>query len=147
MPWIVLGYAFLDLYFVPMNGITLGAGKSGYVWVVSAIGAASNVALLFRTSHRGILAAAIASAAAYLVLFICVSICMRATMRTRASQSALPAFRRIVVAAVGCVYVAARLTTQSQGVAAIVLRLIWIAGLAGPAYACTGFARGRRACH
>ena len=44
--WIVLGYAFLGLYFIPMNGITLGAGRSGFVWIVSALGAASNVALL-----------------------------------------------------------------------------------------------------
>jgi O-antigen/teichoic acid export membrane protein len=127
--WIVLGYAFLGLYFVPMNGITLGAGRSGFVWVVSALGAASNVALLvIFVPSGGITAAAIASAAAYLVLFLCISVYARRPenpVRYRWSQL-LPA-----AALAGAVYAAATLTTPSHGAASIGLRLAWIAAFLG----------------
>jgi O-antigen/teichoic acid export membrane protein len=127
--WIVLGYAFLGLYFVPMNGITLGAGRSGFVWVVSALGAASNVALLvIFVPSGGITAAAIASAAAYLVLFLCISVYARRPenpVRYRWSQL-LPA-----AALAGAVYAAATLTTPSHGAGAIGLRLVWIAAFLG----------------
>jgi O-antigen/teichoic acid export membrane protein len=137
--WIVLGYAFLGLYFVPMNGITLGAGRSGFVWVVSVLGAASNVALLLIfVPADGIMAAAIASAAAYLVLFVCISVYARRPenpVRYRwpplLGAAALAAF----------VYVAATFTTPSQGGAAIGLRLVWIAAFLG---VCVGAYQLRR---
>ena len=69
VPWIVLGYGFLGLYFVPMNGATLAAGRSRFVWVATATAAAFNVGLLYLlVPSHGVEAAAIASAAAYGVL-------------------------------------------------------------------------------
>ena len=51
-------------------------GTPRLVWVVSVLGAASNVALLLIfVPSDGIMAAAIASAAAYLVLSICILVC------------------------------------------------------------------------
>jgi O-antigen/teichoic acid export membrane protein len=137
--WIVLGYAFLGLYFVPMNGITLGAGRSSFVWVVSALGAASNVALLLIfVPSDGILAAAIASAAAYLVLFLCISVYARRPENpVRYRWPPLLSAGALAVA----VYVAATVTTPSQGVAAIGLRLVWIAAFLG---VCVGAHRLRR---
>ena len=123
--WIVLGYAFLGLYFIPMNGITLGAGRSGFVWTVSALGAASNVALLvIFVPHGGITAAAIASAAAYLVLLVGIVVYARRPenpVRYRWSQLASAG----VVA--GAVYVAARLTTPETGATSLAVRGTWIA--------------------
>ncbi len=126
--WLVLGYAFLGLYFVPMNGTSLGAGRTGLVWVVSSLGAASNVALLLIfVPSGGITAAAIASAAAYLVLFLCISVYARRPenpVRYRWSQL-LP-----VATLAAAVYAAATLTTASSGATAIGLRLAWIAAFA-----------------
>jgi O-antigen/teichoic acid export membrane protein len=123
--WIVLGYAFLGLYFVPMNGITLGAGRSGFVWTVSALGAASNVALLvIFVPHGGITAAAIASAAAYLVLLAGIVLYARRPenpVRYRWSQLASAA------GLASAVYVAARLTTPETGAASLAGRTTWIA--------------------
>ena len=123
--WIVLGYTFLGLYFIPMNGITLGAGRSGFVWTVSALGAASNVALLVMfVPHGGITAAAIASAAAYLVLLVSIVVYARRPenpVRYRWSQLA-PAG-----AVAGAVYVAARLTTPETGATSLAVRGTWIA--------------------
>jgi O-antigen/teichoic acid export membrane protein len=126
--WIVLGYAFLGLYYIPMNGITLGAGKSGYVWVVSSLGAASNVALLLLfVPAGGISAAAIASAAAYFVLFVCISIYAHDPANpVRYNWSQL-----VPVAAVaGAAYVGASVTAPSSGGLGIALRVAWIAGFA-----------------
>ena len=69
VPWIILGFGFLGLYCVPMNGATVMAGRSGFAWLTTAAGAATNVAfiLVFVPDH-GIEAAAIASAVGYLVL-------------------------------------------------------------------------------
>ena len=123
--WIVLGYTFLGLYFIPMNGITLGAGRSGFVWTVSALGAASNVALLvIFVPHGGITAAAIASAGAYLVLLVGIVVYARRPdnpVRYRWSQLAP------VGAVAGAVYVAARWTTPETGATSLAVRGTWIA--------------------
>ena len=37
IPWIVLGYGFLGLYVIPMNGATLGAGRTRRVWAAYRI--------------------------------------------------------------------------------------------------------------
>ena len=57
IPWIALAQGLTGLYLIPMNGATMGAGKTGFVWVVSGFAAATNVVLLLLVvpSH-GILA-------------------------------------------------------------------------------------------
>jgi O-antigen/teichoic acid export membrane protein len=126
--WIVLGYCFLGFYLVPMNGITLGAGRSSFVWVVSALGAVSNVVLLVVfVPNGGIRAGAVADAAAYFVLLACITVYARRPenpVRYRWSQL-LP----VLAVAVG-VYIGGRLTTPSSGALSLTLRLAWIAGFA-----------------
>jgi len=74
VPWLVLGYGFLGAYFVPMNGATLGAGRSTFAWVATALSAAANIALLLLLVPRyGLYSAAVASAAGYLVLLVLIA--------------------------------------------------------------------------
>jgi O-antigen/teichoic acid export membrane protein len=73
VPWIALGYGFLGLYFIPMNGMSLGGGRTKFAAVTSVAGAGANIALLYLfVPSGGIRAAAIAAAAAYAVLLACV---------------------------------------------------------------------------
>jgi O-antigen/teichoic acid export membrane protein len=75
VPWIALGYAFLGLYFIPMNGISLGGGRTKFAAVTSLAGAGTNIGLLYLlVPSGGIHAAAIASALAYAVLLLAVFI-------------------------------------------------------------------------
>jgi O-antigen/teichoic acid export membrane protein len=71
VPWLVLGYVFLGLYFIPMNVISLVAGRTTFVWLVTIVAAAVNLGLIVAlVPSHGIKAAAIASAVGYLVLWL-----------------------------------------------------------------------------
>jgi O-antigen/teichoic acid export membrane protein len=71
VPWIVLGYAFLGLYSLPMNGITLTHGRTKGVAIVSGLGAVTNIGLIVSLApNYGLESVAIASAAGYAVLLI-----------------------------------------------------------------------------
>lgn len=71
VPWLVIGYGFLGIYFVPMNGATLGAGRRTYAWVATVFSAAINIGLLYAfVPKHGVHAAAVASAVGYLVLLV-----------------------------------------------------------------------------
>lgn len=73
IPWLVLGYAFLNLYYPPMNGLSMGAGRTGTIWTATAGAAAVNIlVILVFVPRYGIEAAAVASAAGYLVLLLAV---------------------------------------------------------------------------
>jgi len=73
IPWLVLGYAFLNLYYPPMNGLSMGAGRTGTIWIATAGAAVVNVAaILIFVPHYGLEAAAVATAAGYLVLLLAV---------------------------------------------------------------------------
>lgn len=69
--WIVLGYGFLGLYAIPMNGVTLTHGRSRRIWVVSIAAAVVNLGLIYAlVPSSGLEAAAIASAAGYATLLV-----------------------------------------------------------------------------
>jgi O-antigen/teichoic acid export membrane protein len=71
--WIVLGYGFLGLYYIPMNGVSLAAGRTRFVAVATGLSAAINLGLLFLfVPNHGIRAAAIASAVGYGALVIAI---------------------------------------------------------------------------
>jgi O-antigen/teichoic acid export membrane protein len=73
VPWLALGYLFLGLYYVPMSGLSLGAGRTRLVWVFSVGAAIVNLALVRLCVPRyGLVSAAIASAVGYLVLLVSV---------------------------------------------------------------------------
>lgn len=71
IPWMVIGYGFLGLYFIPMNGATVAAGRSRFAWIATAVSAVTNLVLIsvFAPRH-GIEAAAVAAAAGYLILLL-----------------------------------------------------------------------------
>jgi O-antigen/teichoic acid export membrane protein len=80
VPWVTLGTVFLGLYFVPMNMISILAGTTRYVWVVTVVGAAVNIALnLLTVPHFGATATAINSAVGYGVLLVGILLFVRGT--------------------------------------------------------------------
>jgi len=122
--WIALGYGFLGLYCVPMNGATLGAGRGGMVWVTSALAATTNIGLLFwLVPSGGIRAAAIASAAGYLVLLAAIGVYARGP--DNPVRYDWPKLGGAIVAGVA-IYVGALATTPATGLVSLFGRLGWI---------------------
>jgi O-antigen/teichoic acid export membrane protein len=126
--WIVLGYGFLGLYYIPMNGVSLGAGRTKLVWVATALSAVTNIALLVAlVPGGGLRAAAIASAVGYAVLLVTIFIYSNVPgnpVRYR--------WRTLLTIFVGaaCFFVLVRLTTPERGAEALLLRLSWLAAAA-----------------
>lgn len=68
-PWIVLGYGFMGLYLILMNGITLTLGRTDRIWMITVVSAGVNLsAVAFLVPVFGLEAAAVAAAAGYGVL-------------------------------------------------------------------------------
>jgi O-antigen/teichoic acid export membrane protein len=124
-PWLVLGYGFVGLYFVPMNGAVLGAGRRRFAFVATVTCAALNIVLLVLfVPTNGIYAAAVADAAAYLMLLVLIAIW--AHMRPNPVQYHwLPIGRVLVVGIV--VYVGAALSAPPAKWGGLAVRLGWIA--------------------
>lgn len=126
IPWIALGYGFLGLYMIPMNGIGLGAGRTKFVSVTTLVAVASNIGLLYLlVPSGGIRAAAIASAIAYGVLLIAVFIyAWRPQNPVRYRWGSLS----LVFGVVGAAYLAARVTsTDAGGSVSLLVRAGWLA--------------------
>lgn len=71
IPWIAIGTGLLGCYFVPMNVITVHVGQARWVWVITGIAAAVNVALNVVLIPRfGAVAASIDTAVGYAVLLV-----------------------------------------------------------------------------
>lgn len=123
-PWFVLGYGFLGLYAIPMNGVTLTYGRSRRIWVISITAALVNLGLIYALAPRsGLVAAAIASAAGYGVLLLGM------LLYSSQTNSTLPYPWRpisVLLGIGGIVYAGAVLTVGSSHPTDIVLRLAWI---------------------
>jgi O-antigen/teichoic acid export membrane protein len=130
IPWIALGYTFLGLYYIPMNGLSLGGGRTRFAAVTSLCAAAVNVALLYAlVPSGGIRAAAIAAAAAYGVLLIAVFVYGR-----RSENPVEYRWRYIsAIAAAGLgTYALARLVTPGIGGSlSLLIRTSCVVALAG----------------
>jgi O-antigen/teichoic acid export membrane protein len=75
LPWISLGYTFFGLYLIPMNSITVVAGRTQFVWIPTLFAAVATVGLNFLLiPSYGVEAAAVVSAVGYAVLLACVAI-------------------------------------------------------------------------
>jgi O-antigen/teichoic acid export membrane protein len=75
IPWLTLGYVFLGIYYVPMNAISLIVGRTTFVWTITVFAAAVNLGLIYiLVPNSGLLAAAIASAVGYLLLFVLIAL-------------------------------------------------------------------------
>jgi O-antigen/teichoic acid export membrane protein len=128
IPWLVLGYAFVAAYFLPMNGLSLVLGKTTFVWVSTAFAAALNITLiLVFTPHYGLKAAAIASAVGYFALLV------GTTLYARWHKSPVtiqPVRGGLGLLALGAAYPAIALTTPETGVRGFAIRLAVLAGAA-----------------
>jgi O-antigen/teichoic acid export membrane protein len=141
VPWLVLGYGFFGVYFIPMNGATLAAGRRSFVWVASGAGVVVNLGLIvLLTPRHGIEAAAIASAAGYLCLLVLMSIW--AHWRPNPVTYNWPAIGGAVALA-AAVYVGGSLTEQDAVVADAAVQCGWLALFGAACYRLV--LRGRRA--
>lgn len=71
VPWIAAGYTFFGLYFLPMNAVSVMAGKTRWVWTSTVAAGSVNIALNLATIPTfGITAAAVNTAIAYGVLLV-----------------------------------------------------------------------------
>jgi O-antigen/teichoic acid export membrane protein len=71
IPWLALGACLFGLYLMPMNAISITAGRTRYAWTVTAVAALANVALnLLLVPRFGALAAAINTVVGYAILLI-----------------------------------------------------------------------------
>ena len=121
VPWIALGYGFLGLYFIPMNGISLGGGRTKFAAIASVAAAGTNIGLLYAlVPNGGIHAAAIASAVAYGALLIGVFIyAHRPENPVRYRWGSLGLIYAVVL---GDYVVARLLTSDSGGVSSLAIR-------------------------
>jgi O-antigen/teichoic acid export membrane protein len=71
VPWVVLGYVLMALYYSPTNLLTITEGQSQIVGVATAIGAVMNIGLnIVFIPVIGIYGAAITTTVTYLVMFV-----------------------------------------------------------------------------
>jgi len=69
LPWIAAGYPFFGLYLLPMNAVSVMAGKTRWVWTSTVAAGTVNIALnLITIPTFGTTAAAVNTAIAYAVL-------------------------------------------------------------------------------
>lgn len=123
--WLVLGYAFLGLYYIPMNALSLGLGRTKRIWIFSAAAAALNLGLIAAlVPGTGVIAAAVASAVGYFALMTSVFLYARAHRAPMWID-----WRRLLlsvgIAASGVL--GAELSTGYRGVTNLVIRLLWLA--------------------
>jgi O-antigen/teichoic acid export membrane protein len=122
--WVVLGYVFLGLYSIPMNGVTLTHGRSRRIWIVSIVAAVVNLGLIYGlVPSDGLTAAAIASGVGYFVLLVGVMLYSRYTGTTIQYP-----WRGIgAVFVIGALaYVGGVTTADASDVRGLVLRVVWI---------------------
>lgn len=82
IPWIALGLTFFGLYLIPVDAIAVMAGRTRWIWVATALAAATNVTLnLLLVPRFGVYAAAVNTAAGYAVLLAAVYVLMVRTVR------------------------------------------------------------------
>lgn len=127
--WIILGYGFVGLYGVPMNGATMGAGRTGRAWIATLTGAIANVALIFAlTPPLGIKGAAIASAGGYLVLLLAISV----WAHIGANAATYDWGKIALTGALGiAIFIAGTITSPDSALPQLVVRSLWILPLIG----------------
>ncbi len=124
VPWLVLGYGFLGLYFIPMNGATLAAGRTAYAWVATAVSAAANIGLLFLlVPEYGVYAAAVASAVAYFTLLALNAIWAHA--RPNPVRYDWAPIAQVITAG-GLAYLGASLTASGPSVVESTIQIGWL---------------------
>lgn len=140
IPWIALGYAFLGLYSIPMNVLSLSMGRTKFVWIATVAAAGINIGLIYLlVPSHGIEAAAIASAIGYLVLLLAIAWHARTPLNPVGYE-----WSRLLraVTVIAAVYTAAILTTGHTGLIDTLARVAWlgvaVAGLVASGSVATG---------
>jgi O-antigen/teichoic acid export membrane protein len=124
VPLLVLGYGFVGLYYVPMNGAVLGAGRRKFTFIATITAAAANIGLIvLLVPAHGIHGAAAATAGAYLLLLVMISTWAHLGP-TPVTYEWAPIARAVAMGI--AVYVAAALTTPSSNLEALAVRLGWV---------------------
>jgi O-antigen/teichoic acid export membrane protein len=123
VPWLVLGYGFLGLYGIPMNLVTLTAGRTRRIWTVSLFAAVVNLGLvLVLVPHHGIKAAAVAAALGYMALFVGVLTYQAAS----GLRPTYPLARMAIPLAAGAgIYLAGVASAAGSGLGNLILRVAW----------------------
>lgn len=128
VPWLALGYGLLGLYFLPMNAVALTVGKTRRIWVITVFAAAVNlVCLLVIVPSAGLIGAALALAAGYLVLLVGIWLYSQAAGNPIRYQ-----WRRMGRGALvfATVYVLALVTSGSENLLDAGIRIAWLVALA-----------------
>ena len=78
VPWIALGVCLFGLYLIPVNAVTVMAGRTRWLWAISVTAALANLGLNLALVPRiGALAAAVNTAIGYAILLAGVFLYMR----------------------------------------------------------------------
>ncbi len=124
VPWLAAGYGFLGLYFLPMNAVVLTEGRSGKVWIATAVAAGVNLACLFAfVPVFGLVGAAMSVTVGYLVLLVGIGIYSRGPGNPVRYEWARLARGFLVFVAV---YIAAVVTSGDYTLEDLGIRLAWL---------------------
>ena len=130
IPWLAAGTCLFGLYLMPMNAISITAGKTRRVWVITMIAAAVNVALnLALVPERGAMAAAVNTTIGYGILLIGIFLYMR-----RVCNPPMPFDgRRIAVGVlvIGIPAILAAIVTNPSTLTGLIIRLVVLGGSVG----------------
>lgn len=126
--WLVLGTLSFCLSLLPMNGLTILAGKTRWVWTATMAAAGANVALNFMLIPRlGIAGAAYATAIGYGVLLVAIAVMARSFQ----PPAIYDWFKLIAVAAgAAAAYVGGVLTAGPLDGQSFVIRTLWLVAAA-----------------
>jgi O-antigen/teichoic acid export membrane protein len=122
--WLALGFTLAGLYQIPMNTISLIAGRTRWVWIITLTAATVNILLLYIwVPTGGIRAAAIATAIAFALLFIGVS-----AYSVRLVGSSFYSIRRLLTISLGALalYFGGTLAIPNNSNESVGLSLAWV---------------------
>jgi O-antigen/teichoic acid export membrane protein len=134
LAWTALGYVFTGMYFVPMNGATLAAGKTRLVWVRTVVSALVNSGLIIvLVPIGGIVLAAVASAAGYL----CMLVLIASYSRDPRNPIRYPWRKLATLIGLGLfTFVVGDATTPSGGIVGTLGRILWLVLFAISLFVC-----------
>lgn len=126
VPWIALGYTLFGLYLIPMDAVSVTAGKTRWVWLVTVPAALGNVLLnLFTVPRFGAIAAAVNTAVGYAILLVGIFVYMRMTVVRRPS----PRWSHVLPSVVSILLVAVAVVVIGRGQSAGTALLLGLAAL------------------
>lgn len=129
LPLMALGYGLGALYAVPLNSAALLAGRTTFAWVATLVAAGANVAVLYATvPTHGLEGAAVAVCVGNGVLFVGTAVYSRVVARGLLDYEWGRLGPALFVLAAA--YLAAVMTSGSDTLGDLVVRLLWLAGAA-----------------